>query len=230
MSAETTRPRLSSILAAVIACSLALGLLVPAPVAAGDNATILYFEPDEVDAESGDTMTIDLVASSHGDYYGEGIDQLSFTIEYDADVLTVTDVEYGPMLGTGDDDADVNGTVEIDDDAGNVTVEQERTPSGDGAKATDTAATLTLEIAEDAPPSSQPLEITDASPVLVSGYPQGTIERDATITIDGGAADNGAESDASDDTDTDADDPVPGFTPLPVLAGIIGALWLRARR
>ena len=215
MTRSHSPSRRSFALAALLACTLAIGLAVPAPVLAGDNATIFYFDPNESEADAGETITLDLVASSHGDYVGDGIDQLSFTIEYDADVFTVTEVEHGPMLAEGDPDAEVEQSVEIDDENGAVTVEQERTPSGDGATATEAAATITLEVADDAPSTSETLEITDASAQLISGYPQASVEREATIEITG--SDDGLDS-------------VPGFTPLAVLSAIAVALALLAVR
>lgn len=254
MTRDDRGPRRSVALAAVFACCLAVGLLVPPPVGAGDNATIFYAEPSEIDVDAGERATIDLVVSSHGDYAGDGLDNLSVALEYDPDVITVTDVEHGPMLGEGDPDAEVDGTAEIDDENGVVRIGQERTPSGDGAKTTATAATVTIEIADDAPATSERLAIRDAEAVLVSGYPQGTVERDATIRVEGGdgSVDDGAEaddpdgitladdaneseganeSDAAADAAPDSDDPVPGFSAPAALVGIVALLvGARARR
>ncbi|MXV64339.1 cohesin domain-containing protein [Natronorubrum sp. JWXQ-INN-674] len=253
-----SRRSLSIAAATIVACGLVVGLLVPATVGAGDNATVFSLEPSEIEADAGETVTIDLVASSHGDLAGNGIDELSFTIEYDADAFAVTDVEHGPMLTAGDDDTEVDGSVAIDEDGGAVTVDQERTPSGDGAKSTDTAATLTLTVAEDLSPTTETLEITDAEARLINGNPQASFERDTTVHVEGGAPDD--EESADDDPDgitladdedgddeavteanettenTDADssgdggDPVPGFTPLVTLGGIVALLFLFSRR
>lgn len=220
----------STAFTAAILCALVVGLLVPAPVGGGDNATVFYFETTEIDAEPGETVTLDLEVRSHGGPAGDGIDELSIELAGDPDVLTVTDVEHGPMLAAGDSDATVEGTAEIDDEDGTVTIAQERTPSGDGAKATDVAATLTIEIAADAGATTTDLEITDAEALLVSGYPQPSTERDVTIHVDGGSADDdgsgGGES-------ADGNDPVSGFTAPAALLGTgaaIGVSLLRYRR
>ena len=201
-------------LSIVLACCLALGLVaVPLPASAGDAVTIVYFEPDEVDADAGETFEIDLVVSDHGDYNGNGIDNLSATVAYDPAVFDVTDVEHGPMLADGNPDADVEGTVDIDDENGTVTVEQERTPSGEGATATETAATLTLAVAEDAEPTTETLEIADAETTLITDYPQRTVERDAEIRVEGGDPDGSSGDDASDgDGDETEDDGPDGVT------------------
>ncbi|SDK17886.1 PGF-CTERM sorting domain-containing protein [Natronorubrum texcoconense] len=238
---EPPTPRRTAALAVIVACALVGVLLAPVVVTAGDNATTFQFDPHELEAEPGETVTLDLVASTHGGYGGEGIDQLSMDLAYDSDALTVTDVEHGPMLAAenggadangsangdvtnGDDATDgggsatVDGSVDIDDEHGTVTIEQQREPSSDGAIGTDTAATITLEVAEDAP-STTTLEITDAEATLVTGYPQASLERDATITIG-----DGGESDA------DGDDTIPGFTALLAVAAIVAALFWFGRR
>ena len=203
---RTVRPSLAA-LSIVLAGCLALGLVaVPIPASAGDAVTIVYFEPDEVDADAGETLEIELVVSDHGDYNGNGIDNLSVTVAYDPAVFDATDVEHGPMLADGNPDADVEGTVDTDDENGTVTIEQERTPSGEGATATETAATLTLAVADDAEPTTETLEITDAETMLVTGYPQSTVERDAEIRVEGGAPDDSDDAEAGDD-DGDGDGP-----------------------
>ncbi|WP_436343581.1 cohesin domain-containing protein [Natronorubrum sp. FCH18a] len=214
MTGSTTARR-SAVLAVLLACALVGALFAPAVVTAGDNATTFQFDPLEVDAEAGETVTLDLVVSTHGGYGGEGADELSIDLEYDSDAVTVTEVEHGPMLAAGNDsDAEVDGSVNIDDERGTVTIEQVREPSGDGAVGTDTAATITLEIADDAP-STTTLEITDAEAILVTGHPQASLERDATIAVDGGG---------------DGDDTVPGFTPLLAVAAIVAAIVFYSRQ
>ena len=234
MPSERLAAGLSVALAAIVACSLALGALAVAPAPAGaiDSATLLYFDSEgfnddtsEIDAVPGETVTLDLVASTHGNPAGNGIVGLSYAVEYDPDVLTVTDVEQGPMLaagtadGDGDGDAAVDGTIEIDDENGVVTVEQERVPPGNGSTGTAPTATLTVEIGGDATTTDETLEITDGSATYPSDYSVTPIERDATIVVDGDEA-----------GDNDREDPVPGVTVLTGLVLVGAAIWLRVRR
>ncbi|APX95979.1 cohesin domain-containing protein [Natronorubrum daqingense] len=216
MSTSPPRRRRSAVIAAALACALVAGLVVPATVAGGDNATTIYFDPHESEANAGETITVDLVASTHGDYVGDGIDELSVDLEYDSDLLTVTDVEHGLMLAEGSNDAEVNGATDFDED-GAVSIEQEREPSGDGAVATETAATITVEVAEDAPSTETDLEITDSEAMLISEYPQASIERDGSIEIDGDSSDG-------------ADDSIPAGTPLVALVAVGGTLLFLCRR
>ena len=197
MNADRTRRALAVALAAL----LAVGVLLPATALAGDNATSFYFEDDEIAADPGETIELELIASDHGDLHGNGIDELEATLAYENDVFEVVDVEHGPMLAAGDSDAEVEGSSSVDEEAGTVTIEQERTPSGDGATASDVAATLTLAVAEDAEATSETIEIADASTTLVTDYPQASFEYDATIHVDGGDGD--VADDEADDAETD---------------------------
>ncbi|AGB37474.1 cohesin domain-containing protein [Natronococcus occultus] len=202
MNADRTR----RVLAIALAALLAVGVLVPATTLAGDNATSFYFDDEEIAADPGETVELALIASDHGDLHGNGIDELEATIAYERDVLEVVDVEHGPMLAAGDADAEVEGSSTVDEDAGTVTVEQERTPSGDGATGSDVAATITVAVAEDADATSEPIEIADASTTLVTDYPQATFEYDATIHVDGGDEDVEDEDDDGTDGVTLADE------------------------
>lgn len=210
MTGERSRRRRSIVAATVVAVGLAFGLVAAAPAAGMDGSMLLYFEESELEAEAGETVTIDLVASTHGNTVGNGIDTLSATIEYDADALTVTDVEPGPMLAAGDENASVDATETIENGA--VTIDQERTPSGSGATATETAATLTIEIDDDATTGNETLEITDSSATYPSGYGPSPVERPAEISIDGAA------------------ESVPGFVGPVAIVALGAAAWLFARR
>lgn len=197
MNADRTRRSLAVALAAL----LAVGVLVPATALAGDNATSFYFEDDEIAADPGETVELELIASDHGDLHGNGIDELETTLAYESDVFEVVDVEHGPMLAAGDADAEVEASSSVDEEAGTISIEQERTPSGDGATTSDVAATITLAVAEDAEATSETIEIADASTTLVTDYPQASFEYDATIHVDGG--DRDMADDEVDDAETD---------------------------
>ncbi|MDG5759413.1 cohesin domain-containing protein [Natronococcus sp. A-GB1] len=197
MNPDRTRRAFAIVLAAL----LAVGVLLPATALAGDNATSFYFDDDEIAAEPGETVELELIASDHGDLHGNGIDELEATLAYESDLFEVVDVEHGSMLAAGDSDAEVEGSSSVDEGTGTVTIEQERTPSGDGATASDVAATITLAVAEDAEATSETIEIADASTTLVTDYPQASFEYDATIHVAGGDGD--VADDEADDAETD---------------------------
>lgn len=200
----------SAVLVAAVAVALALGAVAVGPAGGMDGSMVLYFEESDIEAEAGETVTIDLVADAHGNSVGNGIASLSATIEYDADAMTVTDVEPGPMLAAGDENASVEATETIEE--GVVTIDQERTPTGSGATATETAATLTIEIADDAATANEPLVITDSRATYPSGYGPDPVEREAEISIAG------------------TTDSVPGFGPPGAFLALAAAVWLFVRR
>jgi PGF-CTERM protein len=185
-----------------LACCLAVGLLVPAPTLAGDGTTVFSLDPTELDAEPGEEIEISIVVSAHGDLHGNGIDAAGATVAYDSAVFEAIDVEDGTMLEDGDD-VELDASTAVDEEAGTVTIEQERTPSGDGATGNEPIATITFAVAEDAEPTSETIELADASAMLVGDYPQATFERDATVHVDGGDDEEAAEDSDADDTDAE---------------------------
>jgi PGF-CTERM protein len=199
MTATDARCRASAVCLAALACCLAVGLLVPAPVFAGDGTTVFTLDPTELDADPGEEIEIAVVVSAHGDLHGNGIDAAAATLAYDADVFEVTDVEHEAMLEDGDD-VEISGSESVDERDGTVTIEQERTPSGDGATGNEPITTVTFAVAEDAEPTTETIELADSSAMLVGDYPQATFERDATVHVDGG--DDSGEANA-DDADTE---------------------------
>ncbi|OIB57965.1 cohesin domain-containing protein [Natrialba sp. SSL1] len=210
------------------ACCLALVAVafVPAPVGAGDNIASFWFDPEDTEAAAGDSLELELVASTHGDLVGDGVDELAVTLEYDAAIFTVADIEHERMLADGDSDVEIHGSEAIDEDAGTLTLEQEREPSGDGAKTTEPMATITFEVASDAPSGNETIEIADSEAILISDYPQGTFDRDAHVQIDGSAAASDADSDS--DSDESLADGVPGFTAVTALGSVLAALAFAA--
>ncbi|OVE86297.1 cohesin domain-containing protein [Natronolimnobius baerhuensis] len=211
-----TQQSRKTLLALVLVCCLGVGLLAgTGPASAGDGVTIISFDAEDaestangiaLDADAGETVELEVIVSDHGDYNGNGIDNLSLTIAHESDVLSVTDVEHGPMLADGNSDATVDGTADIDDENGTVIIEQERTPSGDGATATDTAATLTLAVDDDAEPATETLEIVESEAIVITGYPQSIVDRNAQVHIEGGADDSEPADESGDETGTDDPD------------------------
>ncbi|APW99047.1 hypothetical protein CHINAEXTREME_15255 [Halobiforma lacisalsi AJ5] len=202
-------------LALALACALAIVTGTFAiPAAAGDNVAIFALEPAEIDAESGGTVELSLVVGTHGDYAGNGIDELSATLAYDPAVFSVAEITHEGMLAQGDPDASVDGSATVDDGDGTVTIEQERDPSGDGAATTAPAATVRFDVAPDARTANETIEVAETSAILVTDYPQGTTVRDATVAVE--AAENPGEAEGGV---TDAI-PTPGFGAGAVLAAV----------
>lgn len=191
--------------------ALLVGILVCAGLfvgvaGAGDNVGLLDFDPQEVDADSGETVIVNATLQSHGGYSGEGIQSVNQTIAYDPEVLRVTDVERGPWLEQGNE-TNITVATSIDNDVGRVTIEQVRTPADGGATGSGTTAVLTFEVAEDAPPADAHLQYEDVELLLETDFPQNPIDREGRIRIDGGGEERiPLEDDGTDDS--------PGVTTL----------------
>ncbi len=204
MSGTETTSVVAAILAGLVVCTLFV-----APVSAGDSITIFYFEPTEVEAEPGEEVTLELLVSDHGDYAGAGLGDLGFVVNYDPELVTVTDVESHEWLGNDSAEPDVESTVDSNESAGTVSLEETREPAGEGTVGNEPAVSITLEVPANAAPSTATLSITDAEAIGVSGYPQGTVERSADILIDGGEEESefGSESNETGTADTNGDEP-----------------------
>lgn len=194
-SRRSRRGRLLVAALLLIGCALAVLVAVPGTAVAGDGTSLLEFEETEHEVESGETITLEVVAYDHGDSSGDGLASLSFDVDYDPDVLTATEVEHESML-VGGDDVELVTDAEIDEDEGRVSVDQERDPVGDGGTGYEAAATVTFEVHDDVGPTSTIVDLTNAQAYRPSDWPVYPISRDATVHVDGGAED---ELDDGDD-------------------------------
>ncbi|MCU4926079.1 cohesin domain-containing protein [Halobacteria archaeon AArc-dxtr1] len=178
------RQPLALLAVALLALAIAL-TAITAPVAAGDNAAVYTFDPDDVEAEPGEQFDVDIIFSSHGDYGGEGVVDLATTVEYDDEVLSVVGVEQGAWLA-GEDasssgaEGDVETTVETD--SGTVSIEQERLDAQAGVTGTAPVATLTVQIEESAEEGETTLEFTDSEAHTTAGQ-QFIFPRSGTVEI-----------------------------------------------
>lgn len=213
---EETSPRRVVALAAIVLAIVgiaAIGAVVPA--SAGDSVAIIDIgapddpQSDEIDVSAGDTVDVDVLVISDGGYDGRGLDHIEFAVEYNADVVTVTDVKaHGWMDGGG---ADVDREIEIED--GRVTVSETRLVDGEdeaGASGNAPIVTLTIDVAEDAPPSNVTLDVVEGQGRLVSGYPLRTFNRAGYLIVDGGGEE--ITPGGSDDEPDDAEGSTPGVT------------------
>ncbi|ARS91533.1 cohesin domain-containing protein [Natrarchaeobaculum aegyptiacum] len=194
-NSHSRRTRLLLVALVVLGCALAVFVAVPGAVIAGDGTSLLEFEESEHAVDSGETITLEVVAYDHGDSSGDGLASLSFDVDYDPDVLIASEVEHESMLGD-DDDVELVTDAEIDEDEGRVTVEQERDPVGDGGTGYEAAATITFDVPDDVGSTSTTVDLTNAQAYRPSDWPVYPISRDATIHVDGGAED---ELDDADD-------------------------------
>lgn len=184
-----------AVLAVVAAAAL---VLASGGALAGDNVALFDFEPDGIEADPGEAVTVEIAMTSHGGYGGEGVGTVSFTLDYDPDVLSVTSLEAGPWLEGDGTDVEVDRA--INEERGEARLNQSREPAGEGATGTAPIATATLEVREDADPTNATLSITGSSVELIDGNPQSTMVRDAVVVVNGGEpADDAAIEDDGED-------------------------------
>ena len=178
-----------------VGCLFAVGLAA-GPAAAGDNVAIFDLELEETDAEPGETVTAEVHFYSHGGYGGEGVVELEGTVSYDADVLTVDDVEAGSFFERDGADADV--TIDDDED-GRLTFEKVRETADEGTTGDEPVLTVTFTVADDAGPANPEVELEDHEAVLETDVPQATFDHsdDTTIAVAGGVD----EPEEADDDD-----------------------------
>ncbi|WP_207588182.1 cohesin domain-containing protein [Halomontanus rarus] len=208
-----------SLVATLFVC-LTVGLLLAGTIApaasAGDTVALFSFDPEEIEAEPGDTVTVDVVLQAHEGYGGAGVDEVSFGVEYDPDVLTVTAIERtqwleGETAEEESDEVSIDATTDVDDEAGLASIAQARAVDDDddnGSVGTAPVATITLEVSEDARPTNAELTIVDSEVGLTSSYQQGTMVRDGEIVVDGGGESEREDDESGDDPEgvTLADD------------------------
>ena len=189
----TRRHRAAGRLAAfvlVVGVVLAAGLTAPiGPAFAGDNPGLLGFDPDEADADRGETVEVNVWFRAMGGYDDDGVVAYEYTVAYDPDVLTAVDVEPGPWLERGEETSVRHGTA-IDEANGTVTVAAERDPPaggvGDTAADRTPTATITFEVPDDAPAADAVIGIADAEAQLLQ-YPLPVLTtREAVIEVAGG--------------------------------------------
>ncbi len=232
-------PGRSAVIALVVGVVLAAGLVAPVgPALAGDNPGLLGFDPDEAEADPGETVEVNVWFRAMAGYSDDGVVSYEYTVAYDPDVLTAVDAEPGPWLERGNETNVSHGTA-IDDEAGLVTVAAERDPPaggvGDTAEDRTPTATITFEIPADAPAADAVVGFTAADAQLLQ-YPLPVLTgREATIEIAGGGEERPPLADdergevslddgASDGSDGSEDEPgtedEPGATTVAAIVGL----------
>ncbi|NUB90742.1 hypothetical protein HTZ84_14140 [Haloterrigena sp. SYSU A558-1] len=185
--------------AAVLALlSVSLLGLAAETAAAGDRTAAVFPSTQTIDAEPGEEVTVDVVMQSDGGYGGEGIESVTLVARYNPEYLEITDVERGPWLEQGAE-TDVRAERAIAHDTGTAVLEQRRDPPADGATGNARLATLTVAVAEDAPPSEATISFGESRAELLRETPIPIFDMNATVAIDGG----GDEAPAFDHPDPD---------------------------
>ena len=159
----------------------ALGAI--APGAGSDAISIFQFEPSELEAAQGETVTVEMKLFAGGVSHDIGVDRVEIEAHYDDEALTLQDVERGEWMERGEE-TDVE--MSVDESDGAVTIRQVRDPAAGGVTGTDIFARLTFEVDTDAEPGEYTLSYGDGEVQMVNDHYQPVFTHDATLTVAGG--------------------------------------------
>lgn len=230
------------IIASIVVCLLlaaagaAFGVGI---VTAGDQLAVISPAESEVEAESGEEFEVDVLMRSRGGHGGTGVAEFALVAQYHPDYLEITAVEGANWLEQGTE-SDVVEEQLLAHEAGTAILEQRREPVDGGATGDARAATLTVRVAEDAPPSEASIHFGESTVRLENDLPLAILDQSVTVAIDGGeepvetfehpdpddretleagvTADDQRADDGEDDEDVA--EPIPGFRAVDVLVAV----------
>ncbi|GAB7018514.1 cohesin domain-containing protein [Halostagnicola bangensis] len=249
MVAESEHTRVERAVGALVALLVILavaGVAVGA-VAGADQLAVITPSPHSVDAESGEEFTVDITMVTDGGHGGEGVESVDLVAQYHPEYLEITAIEPGPWLEQ-DEETEVHEEEILAHSDGTAILEQWRDPVKGGATGNERLATVTVEVADDAPPGAANINFEETSVNLERSYPMPIHDQNVSVTIDdedepvesfdhpepdldeleghqNGEQDKSGEdgTDAAEDPDN-ADDSVPGFDGITLIATAIGSL------
>lgn len=209
----------------VVVCLLAVVAVLSGAAIAADNPGLADFEPRETDAAPGEEFEIELTMQVVSTTDDEAVESIAYTLAYDPDVLSVTDVEQGPWLSGGEETEVPFGT-ELDDEAGQLHVEEARTPPAGGVIGDGTTATVSFEVDPDAPTSNTTVRY-DSYEAQMLEYPLPVLHQrtEATVNI----TEEPTEQPTEQPTEADPDDQ-PGFGPAVAVLALLSAAVIARRR
>ncbi|MFD1563802.1 cohesin domain-containing protein [Haloarchaeobius amylolyticus] len=238
--------RIVAVVGTAVLLALSLAGIAGTAVAI-DQVAILSPDRTTIEATPGETLEIDVTLQSQGGHGGEGVTNVSLVAQYHPDYLAVTDVERGPWLEGNE--TEVHTRTAIANEQGTAVIEQRREPAAGGTAGTGTIATLTVQVAPDAPAGTTTISFDETDVALTGDWPIAVVDESATVSIDGGTESLAAfdhpdpdtlaleetgsgANDSSDDggtADRGGELPIPGFTTwiaLVALSVVAGVLWL----
>ncbi|MDJ1431885.1 cohesin domain-containing protein [Halostagnicola sp. A-GB9-2] len=178
------------VLVAAVGTAMTLGIALgvgalAGTASAGDGPAVVTPEPETVEAEPGEEFDVTVNLESHGGYGLESqVESVRLLALAHPDYLEVTDIEAGTWLE--EEETEVRTGTEIADDGSIAEAVQYRDPPAGGTTNDGEYATLTVRVAEDAPPSEATLEFDETGVMLTDSYPQAVTGTDLTVEIDGG--------------------------------------------
>jgi len=149
---------------------------------AGDQPTVIYSAEETYTATQGETLAIDVYVSSDGGVGDIGVEEVQLVAEYDETLLTAVDAEPAAWLAGGEE-TDVETDVTVDEDSGQITVDQWRDPPAGGVTGNELFATLTFEVQDGTEPGNTTIRFGDSDVRLTDQYPVPVFDEEATVSI-----------------------------------------------
>ncbi|RKD88104.1 cohesin domain-containing protein [Halopiger aswanensis] len=181
----------------------ATALAVPALVSAGDRSAVIRPSPSTVEADPGETFSVEIELQSDGGHGGVGVGTVDFVARYHPDYLEITDLERGPWLEQGEETT-VRAERTLAHADGTAVLEQRRDPPAGGATGNAMLATMTVRVADDAPPATTTINVSETGVEPARGWPLALYAQDVTVEIDGGGESVPASDFDHPDPDPDA--------------------------
>jgi len=203
----------------VVGCLFALA--VTGAALGSDQPTIVYPEHEQQTVAPGETVDVRVFVESDGGYGDIGLTNLTLAVSYQPDILSVTDIETASYLEQGPE-TEVYDETSIDDEAGTAVAHQWRDPPRNGSTGIAQFATLTVEVADDAPETNTTLSFVDSRAELAGDYEVFVYEHNATLRIEN----NGDTAGAVATEESSADDGPPVIAVGAVGVATVGGVAL----
>lgn len=159
------------------------GLLVAGPALASDQPPIIYPEDETRTVSPGEMVELRVFVDSDGGFGNVGLARVTMNASFEAEHLEATGVDFGTYLEEGEP-TDVHEEATIDNEAGVVVADQWRDPARNGSTGTHRFATVTFEVAEDAPAGNTTVSLANSSAELAGEYEVFVYEHNATFVIE----------------------------------------------
>lgn len=173
----------------VVATLLVVGLAAAGPlagtVAAGDAPEVIEFEDDEIAAEPGEEIEVDVLLRADGRTTTDAVERIEFRLDYQPDHLEVVELRPGPFLEQGEETT-VESEAFHDDELGIAELHMWRDPVAGGVEGEARLATVVLAVAEDAPPSTIVVDTENTAIELTEEWNAFVFSGDLEVHVDGG--------------------------------------------
>lgn len=176
----------SLLVAGLVLLSVGLPLALSTPAAA-DGMAQFTFEPSTVEAQPGETFTVDLDLRSTPQF-ASGATQVGVVVVFNETYVNATGIERGPFMNLQEETSIETNLSEINNSAGYLLYELKREPAKGGTYGYATFATLTFEVAEDAPNGTFEIGVYRARILLADGMNQQVRKSTATVHVTGAGA------------------------------------------